>query len=177
MGGIRCNPSLPKSDFRNYRWEETINIRALAILDTMWGGRAGKAPRWFEINPNNFSGRRLYKFVGRDNQLLVTNACRELVTNSKEHGLVDHIWLGANLERCYRRMGTNLILVCGAIAAFTYRQIERPPDVRTLFLPHPAARNWTITAMADVAELIQNGFSSGTVTIKNRKIEFKETCG
>jgi len=73
-----------------------MTARVVAILETMWDWRgqassAGyrQAPEYFRINPSNHSGRRLYKLIGPDSRLLVTNACRELVSSAKHHGKGD----------------------------------------------------------------------------------------
>ncbi len=67
----------------------------LAILETMWDWRAmtseagyARAPAFFSINPDNFSGRRLYRLLGDrlNTWLQVTNACPELVSGPNQHG-------------------------------------------------------------------------------------------
>src|SRR5690349_8002265 len=75
----------------------------VAVLDTMydWQGKTSEAgyreaPRYFRINPRNFTGKRLYKLVGK-NKLLVTDACRELVSSPDEHGVPDPNWLSENI--------------------------------------------------------------------------------
>ena len=79
--------------------------RVVAILETMWDWRgmtsgAGyqEAPRFFRINSENFSGKRLYSLIGPDAKLLVTNACRELGNGPNFHGKGDPAWLKQNLE-------------------------------------------------------------------------------
>ncbi|KKL93991.1 hypothetical protein LCGC14_1869190 [marine sediment metagenome] len=95
--------------------------RVVAILETMWDWRGqtsgagyGEAPRYFRINPQNHSGRRLYKLIGPDAKMLVTNACRELGKSAKDHGKPDPDWLRDNLQRLDNKMGGfDTLLVCG----------------------------------------------------------------
>src|SRR5271163_832108 len=114
-------------------------MRIVAILDTMWGDREGRATRFFRINPSNFSGRRLYKWVGEENvsNLFVTNACKELVTDPKHHGKPDPEWLAENL----RRLHPDLVLVCGNIAQRAFYASEVHSDetlkFKWMFTPHP----------------------------------------
>jgi hypothetical protein len=150
-------------------------IRAVAILETMWDWRqmtsgAGytEAPRYFRINPDNFSGRRLYKLVGTDAKLLVTNACRELVSGPEKHGKGDPVWLGENL-RILDGLGQlpdgtapstiQLLLVCGKVAQATYKACGyQPKEARVFELPHPAARFvWTTAKIEETAAMILAG--------------------
>lgn len=136
----------------------------VAILETMWdwrqqtsGAGYSEALRFFRINPHNSSGRRLYKLVGDESHLLVTNACRELVSGPQHHGVGDPSWLGENLrildgER-YGPTGQqkpsgfptiDILLVCGKVAQKTYRACGyKPMFARVVEMPHPAARTWT----------------------------------
>ena len=125
----------------------------VAILETMWGDRAGRAPRHFKINPLNCSGRRLYKLVGPGNadRLLVTNACKELVTNANRHGKPDPNWLLENL----RRLDPDLILVCGSVAKKTFKECGYVPLRHPVYMPHPAARNWTKRRLRETQRAIQ----------------------
>ncbi len=132
----------------------------VAILDTMWGGEPGEAPRYFKINPNNHSGRRLYTLVG-DAQLTVTNACRERVTSAKEHGTPDPDWLAENLIRLYDVRLIDVLLVCGKVAQATYK--AACPEggwfrsVRVIYVPHPAARQgWTKEYIARIKQEVQS---------------------
>lgn len=128
--------------------ERTLD--AVVVLEVMWdwnamttdAGYAEEAPRWFSINPDNFSGRRLhYLMDGRS--FLVTNACRELVTSAKGRGKADPAWLAENLE-AMSKWGYKLLLVCGGVAWETYQKCGyRPPGCRILKMKHPAARDWT----------------------------------
>lgn len=131
----------------------------VAVLETMWDWRnqttsAGyrrEAPRHFQINPRNFSGRRLHKLVG-DAQLIVTNACRELVSSAREHGTPDPQWLGENLSQL---APIDVLLLCGKVAQRTFREcavaLTAPLGARIVEIPHPAARGYwtreTITAV------------------------------
>lgn len=148
-------------------------IRAVAILETMWDWRAmtsgagySEAPRYFRINSENFSGRRLYKLVGPDAKLLVTNACRELVSGPEKHGKGDPAWLAENL-RILDGLGAlpdgtvpttiQLLLVCGKVAQATYKACGyQPKEARVIEMPHPAARFcWTTAKIEEMAALIQ----------------------
>jgi hypothetical protein len=127
--------------------------KIVAILDTMWDdrqmtSRAGyrEACRSFRINPQNHSGRRLYRIVGSDADLHVTNACRELGTSANHHGKPDPDWLRENLERL---MPFDVLLVCGKVAQATYARTGFE-FARVIEMPHPAARMWTY-AMIDAA--------------------------
>jgi hypothetical protein len=130
--------------------------RIVAVLETMWGEREGRAPRWFKINPNNHSGRRLYKFVGSENKsrLVVTNACRELVISPTHHGKPDPEWLGENL----RRLNPSVILICGNVAKETFDKacpMIWDGDAKVIYMPHPAARTWTKTRLREMEKRIQ----------------------
>lgn len=137
-------------------------MRVIAILETMWDWRAktssagySEAPRYFRINPQNFTGRRLYKLVGPTARLLVTNACRELVSGPQHHGTPDPIWLGENLRILDGVKGIlpggglvpddqwriDLLLVCGKVAQKTYKACGYVPKAASVLeIPHPAAR-------------------------------------
>lgn len=120
-----------------------MKVRVAVVLETMWG-TAGNAPRWFIINPRNFSGRRLYYLTSdvlEDRNLWVTNACRERVSSPNEHGKPDPEWLLSNLKR----VTCDLLLVCGKVAQATVlnSNYAPPSGSKTMFIPHPAARNWS----------------------------------
>jgi hypothetical protein len=115
-----------------------IHKKALVVLETMWGGNGGRAPRFFRINPNNFSGRRLYKLLGHDD-FYVTNACPQYVENANRHGTPNPEWLATSLQR----LTYDLLLLCGRIAQETYDQCGYTPKCVILRMPHPAARMWT----------------------------------
>ncbi|KKN66512.1 hypothetical protein LCGC14_0470460 [marine sediment metagenome] len=142
-------------------------MRVVAILETMWDWRgqtseAGyrEAPRYFRINPKNYSGRRLYKLVGPDARLLVTNACRELATSAKGHGKPDPIWLAENLQKLDTLdSGFDVLLVCGKVAQKCYQECAYRALVRArvIEIPHPAARgHWNAKTIAETAEQIQS---------------------
>lgn len=128
----------------------------VAILDTMWGERKGRAPRFFKINPYNKSGKRLYKFVGPENahRLYVTNCCRELVTSANHHGKPDPHWLDENLER----LNPDIVLVCGKVAEETFNQTGRQHSgchKKIIYIPHPASRMWTKKQLRETERKIQ----------------------
>jgi hypothetical protein len=124
-------------------------MKIVALLDSMWGwggyNDAGEeAPRYFRINRDNFSGRRLYRICG-DHNLLVTNSCRTVQSSANHHGVPDPEWVGRNLALLAKE-GMDLLLVCGRVAKQTY--LRRPCGwnahyPKVLFIDHPAARRWT----------------------------------
>lgn len=156
----------------------------VAVLDTMWdwsgmtsdaGYRA--APRYFRINPDNHSGKRLYKLVGPAARLLVTNACRELATSAKGHGAPDPEWLNQNLALLdgkdvfvgggeFLRLDVvdpvprgriDVLLICGKVAQSTYHACNfEPTRARVIETLHPAARTWSKKMIEDVAAQIQS---------------------
>jgi hypothetical protein len=128
-----------------------LHTRCLAVLETMWGG-SGKAPGIFRINPDNFTGRRLYWFLGHKD-LWVTNACRELVSNARLHGTPDPEWLSTNLKR----LSYDLLLVCGKVAQQTFEKCGVRPPGRILLMPHPAARTWTRASLGHWQKVVQGG--------------------
>lgn len=113
-----------------------VRCKVLVVLETMWGG-SGSAPGLFRINPNNYSGRRLLWLIGHSD-FWVTNACREYVSNARQHGKPDPTWLAKNLQR----IDYGLLLVCGKVAQRTYTACGYVPDCNVLEMPHPAARMW-----------------------------------
>ena len=156
-------------------------MRVVAILETMWDWRgmttgAGyrQAPRYFRINPDNYSGKRLYKLVGPKARLLVTNACPELASSAKGHGKADPNWLAENLAfldgrgweatddapaQPDARWCIDVSLVCGKVAQAAYKDSGYVPrKARVLEIPHPAARTWSRAKINAVAEKIQRGF-------------------
>lgn len=118
-------------------------MRVVAILETMWGAEIEgvEAPRFFQINRNNHSGRRLYQLIGPGNSLVVTNACREYVKNAKQHGKPDPKWLGENLALLDATGRIEVVLVCGKVAQATYSKCGyTPKNAKVIAMPHPAAR-------------------------------------
>lgn len=127
--------------------------KIVAVLESMWDWRqmtsgAGykEAPRSFRINPDNYSGKRLYRIVGRDADLLVTNACRELCGSANHHGTPDPDWLRENLKLL---APFDVLLVCGKTAQATYARSGHEFDGK-IDIMHPAARTWT-NAMIEAA--------------------------
>jgi hypothetical protein len=141
----------------------TSNV--VAVLEVMWGRPSPEAPPHFKINPLNRSGARLYSLLGHDN-LVVTNACREVVSEPSERGTPDPKRLARNL----RALGPiHMLLVCGAVAKRTYQQsaYEQSEPLRVVFMPHPAAR-WRaekITSARDIIQAVQNLETSTVVEI------------
>ena len=137
--------------------------KTVAVLEVMWDWRMktsaanpnylAEAPRAFRINPENHSGKRLYQLLGHDN-LMVTNACPQLVTGAKGKGNPDAYWLRENLEQLWPY---SLLLVCGKVAQETYDLVRNVNDARTLYLPHPAARQWTNRDIDFASHIIQEG--------------------
>lgn len=133
-------------------------MRVIAILESMWDWRAQtsgagykQAPRYFRINPNNHSGRRLYSLLDKGDKLLVTESCRELVSSANEHGTPDPEWLAENLKILEDKTAFNVLLVCGKVAQATYGRCGyTPPIARVLEIPHPAARLWSHARIAEV---------------------------
>lgn len=143
--------------------------KVVAILEVMWDWRsmtssAGyeeRAPGYYRINPDNFTGSRLYDWLGTEGQyyddLLVTNACPQLVCSPTQRGTPDKTWLRDNIKEL---LPFELLLVCGRVAQRTYEQGWIPRDIRIIELPHPAARVWTRESLAFAKRLIQEGKSS-----------------
>lgn len=131
-------------------------MKIVALLDSMWGwggyNEAGEdAPCYFRINPDNFSGRRLYRMCG-DHNLLVTNSCRVVQAHANAHGQPDPAWVRKNLE-FLTGQGMDLLLVCGRVAQETYKHsgFEFP---RVIQIDHPAARRWTNARLDEVQRQI-----------------------
>jgi hypothetical protein len=125
----------------------------VALLDSMWNwcGSEQEATRYFRINPDNHSGRRLYRLIG-DHKLLVTNSCKELCASANHHGKPDPLWVADNL-RFLETQGMDLLLVCGKVAKETYAA-SGYSFPRVLFMDHPAARRWTTAAIESTASRI-----------------------
>jgi hypothetical protein len=78
-------------------------MRVVALLESMWGWRgyhsAGEdAPRFFQINPENFSGKRLHRLT-MPCDLVVTNACRTVQESANHHGKPDPEWVKENIAQ------------------------------------------------------------------------------
>ncbi len=121
-----------------------LPYRVVALLDSMWGEAEAEAerpaPRWFHISPTNFSGRRLYKLVGGDVELLVTNCCPLMQVSARSHGIPDPAYVADNLRRL---SPFALLLVCGQVARRTYYAAGVDVRAVVMMLKHPAARTWT----------------------------------
>jgi hypothetical protein len=133
--------------------------KIVAVLESMWDWRqmtsgAGyeEAPRSFRINPQNYSGKRLYRIVGPDADLHVTNACRELCGSANHHGTPDPLWLRENLDIL---APFDVLLVCGKVAQATYAQTGHSFE-RVIEIPHPAARRWTQAAIGAAAQRVKD---------------------
>ena len=130
-------------------------MNVVALLESMWGwggySEKGDVIRYFRFNPDNFSGRRLYRIVG-DHNLLVTNSCRECQETANDHGKPDPEWVAENLKFLASEK-MDLLLVCGKVAKETY---ERSGFTfpRVIFMDHPAARRWTNAALDATREKI-----------------------
>jgi hypothetical protein len=150
--------------------------RTIAILEVMWDWNAqtsavnpnylAEAPRAFRINPQNHSGKRLYKLIGHKN-LLVTNACPELVSSAKGEGNPDVEWLKESLRGL---APYELLLVCGKVAQKTYDQVYGGHAARTLYIPHPAARQWTARDLQFAQSIIQQGIHSLELKFKSGRL-------
>lgn len=115
----------------------------IAILDTMWGS-AGAAPHWFHINPDNVSGRRLYKLTQTHyGNIVVVNSCREQVGHSRHHGAPDPRWLLRSLRDVPKAWRMGILLVCGKVAQKTFEEIAHEWSGPVYYMMHPASRSWT----------------------------------
>lgn len=148
----------------------------VALLEVMWdwqarttsAGYAEQAPRYFEINPGNFTGSRLYSWLGSEYSLMATNACPQLVSSAKGRGKPDKDWVRDNLATLHERTVRgqfDLLLVCGAVAAKTYSFIDAR-DARIVEVPHPAARGWTRGALFQAGRFIREGSHDLTLEIE-----------
>ncbi len=152
---------------------------AVAVLQEIYdwrgmtssAGYVRQAPRHFEINPYNFTGRRIYQWLGHYD-LLVTNACPQLVSSARGRGTPDKVWLSANLKEL---QPFELLLVCGSVAASTY-SIKDAGNARVIELPHPAARMWDRNLLDRVKEIVQAGNDQPSVnlSIKQGELVIKE---
>lgn len=132
-------------------------MKIVALLDSMWGwggyNDAGEeAPRYFRINPDNFSGRRLYRICGDGHSLLVTNSCRTVQASASHHGVPDPAWVKSNLE-FLAGQGMELLLVCGAVARRTFEE-SGFTFPRVIQMDHPAARRWSNAKLDAVSNQI-----------------------
>lgn len=127
----------------------------LVVLDTMWGGR-GPADDWFPINPDNHSGRRLYRITGAEYPgIWVTNACPERASHARQHGMPNPEWLAHNLDALPRHCRTLPLLVCGRVAQQTFQEAGFGHGGPVIKMLHPAARTWTKAAIIRVSRRVQ----------------------
>lgn len=142
-------------------------MNVVAILETMWDWRGktsvasfGNAPRFFRINPKNYSGKRLYRLCGSNANLFVTNACRQLGTSATSHGTPDPKWLAENLGLIETEsvLGgpVDIWLVCGKVAQRTFSASGyEVRSGRVMEIPHPAARAaWPMAVIEETAHAI-----------------------
>lgn len=127
-------------------------MKVVALLESMWGWRGcidpgTEAPRFFRINPENLSGRRLYRICG-DANLIVTNSCRTVQVSANHHGVPDASWVTENLRQA-QTDGCDVFLICGKIAKSTYEQSGLDFQ-NVLFINHPAWRLWSNAALDEV---------------------------
>lgn len=139
--------------------------RIVALLESMWGWGGyydvgAEAPRFFRINPDNHSGRRLYQLCGAHN-FVVTNCCKTVQQSASDHGTPDIVWLKDNLFKA-QDDGMTVLLICGKIAKATFQRMKDvyPASVlyltpKCLFIDHPAARRWSKARIASTAQEIE----------------------
>lgn len=133
----------------------------LAILEVMWDWRSmtstvgykEEAPRIYRINPENFTGKRLYNWLENQYVLFVTNACKELVRSASEKGTPDPKWLSSNIKTA---QPVDLILVCGKVAQSTFDMRDKG-ESRVVMCPHPAARTWNKESLHRMRRVIHTG--------------------
>ena len=148
---------------------------AVAVLEVMWdweartssAGYIDHAPTWFRINPHNHTGGRLYDWIGAKgehyDELLVTNACKELVDSAKGRGKPDPKWLQENLLQLYP---FDLLLVCGKVAKATYDFAYWKGKARIIETPHPAARLWSTASLERMRTIVQRGKISCNINFR-----------
>lgn len=152
------------------------------MLEVMWGERClRKAPRYFFINSNNFTGRRLYDWLDGRWKLVVTNACPQMVDSANGRGTPEPSWLGDNLSRL---SPIDLLLVCGKVAQSTYAHYYKQFDGlglglfgRVLFVPHPAARGWSREGLDRTKWFIQEGEANLHIRLTKRSVRVTKLEG
>jgi hypothetical protein len=125
-------------------------MKIVALLESMWGWRGyhaadEEAPRFYRINPENFSGRRLYRICPPHTDLIVTNSCRIIQRSANHHGTPEPAYVLENLKQA-RQDGCDLFLICGVVAQDTFKRalaVHERHLFQHLFMDHPAARRWT----------------------------------
>lgn len=127
-------------------------IPVVTILEVQWGVPSPQARTFFRINPENHTGAVLYGLLGHQN-MIVTNACREVVATPRDRGTPDPGRLRENLTS---RAPLRLLLVCGAVARTTLQRAAyaQPEPLRTVWMPHPACR-WRRAALDAAREAIR----------------------
>lgn len=139
-------------------------MKIVALLESMWGwggyNEPGEeAPRFFRINPDNFSGRRLYRLCG-DANLMVTNSCRVVQKSANHHGTPDPVWVRENLSEAIKDE-CDLILVCGRVAKETFKASGVNFE-SVIYMDHPAARRWTNEKLDGIANQIAEKRNNGS---------------
>lgn len=138
--------------------------KVIALCDTMWdwenmttsAGYREIAPSYYTISGDNHTGKRLYNWLGHYD-LLVTNACKELVSGPNQRGTPDKTWVRANLAELWP---FDLLLVCGRVAQGTYDLSMAPHPCRVIECPHPAARMWNARSLSFMRRLVREGKES-----------------
>jgi hypothetical protein len=125
-------------------------MRVVALLESYWGYPVGAlAPRWFSINPDNVTGRNLYKMMPPGADLLCMNVHPYIVASANHHGTPDPLYVAWNLRQLDAPMwGTtrpmiDTLLVCGRIAKETFKRSPYKTYAKILFIKHPAWRAWS----------------------------------
>jgi hypothetical protein len=152
--------------------EMRVAKKAVVILEVMWdwnamtsgAGYAERAPRYFRINPHNFTGRRLHAWL-KGYDFLVTNACPQLVNSSKGRGTPDKGWLRENLTLL---QPFDLLMVCGKVAQATYER-QSANGARIIEIMHPAARTWNASGINMVSFAIRQQNEFQRVVLRDRQ--------
>lgn len=119
-------------------------------------GYRERAPRFFDINPNNHTGRWLHKWLRGFDEFKVTNACPQLVSSAKGRGKPCKEWVRENLQLL---SPFDVLLVCGKVAQETYSRLSAG-NARVIEMPHPAARFWSNQGRKLAEEVITTGRES-----------------
>lgn len=152
--------------------------RVVALCEVMWdwrgmtssAGYGETAPAYYRIDPDNKTGSVLYSWLGEPgefyDELLVTNACPQLVTCPNQRGKPDAAWVSKNLKEL---APFDLLLVCGKVAADTYYRSDACMS-RIVEVPHPAARNWTRRDLDFAGRMIRLSKESLYLTFRAGKL-------
>ena len=65
-------------------------------------------------------------------------------------------------------------MVCGKVAQETYSRLATKPNIRTVYLPHPAARNWTREAIRLTTNYIQQWETSLELTLTRTGLQARK---